>query len=270
MPAAAASRRSSTWTPPTRARTTGRPTCWSAADAPPARPRCAVSSAPGPTATPWARSRRRARRALWAACAASSRRSWGSSTRWRPRVPPSTVVLADMCIPGYWLAALHRVPAPRRLPVPDGLGDARLRVPRGARRGARRARADRSVCGRRRLPVRLRRAGDRRRRSASPLTVVVVDDGGYGMLRFDQRRSGAEPYGVDLATPDFVALAQAFGMHAEAVDGLGDGLRRRARAARRRRRAVAPARRARRLEPPPTTSPRWYRAAAGPPGPAAP
>jgi acetolactate synthase-1/2/3 large subunit len=30
-------------------------------------------------------------------------------------VPDDTIVCADMCIPGYWLGALHRFPAPRRL-----------------------------------------------------------------------------------------------------------------------------------------------------------
>ena len=103
----------------------------------------------------------------------------------------------------------------------------------------------------------------------TPLTVVVVDDDGYGMLRFDQARSGVAPSGVDLASPDFAALAQAFDVHAEAVAGTGAAF------------ADALARHVAddepsllhvraRLEPPPTTSPRWYRAAAGPPGPAAP
>ena len=40
-----------------------------------------------------------------------------------------------------------------------------------------------------------------------PLTLVIVDDGGYGMLRYDQDVSGADRYGVDLVTPDFCALA---------------------------------------------------------------
>ena len=90
----------------------------------------------------------------------------------------------------------------------------------------------------------------------------LVDDGGYGMLRFDQRKSGAASYGVDLHTPDFVALAASFGLRAEAVDGLDDAFS----AALARHVAdpeptVLVARAA--LEPPPTTSPRWYRA--GPP-----
>ena len=52
-----------------------------------------------------------------------------------------------------------------------------------------------------------------------PLTAVVVDDGGYGMLRFDQDRRGDPHEGVDLVTPDFAALAGSFGVRAEAVDG---------------------------------------------------
>ena len=56
-----------------------------------------------------------------------------------------------------------------------------------------------------------------------PLTAVIVDDGGYGMLRYDQDlKGGARRYGVDLHTPDFAALAAAFGIHAETVDGLDD------------------------------------------------
>jgi acetolactate synthase-1/2/3 large subunit len=89
---------------------------------------------------------------------------------------------------------------------------------------------------------------------------VIVDDSGYGMLRYDQRRAGEPAFGVDLRSPDFAGLARAFGVEAEAVDGLGAGF---AAALRRHVAAGGPsvlvARAA--LEPPPTTSPRWYRRA---------
>ena len=54
-----------------------------------------------------------------------------------------------------------------------------------------------------------------------PLVVCVFNDHGYGILRYLQdlllegRRTG-----VDLATPDFVALARAMGMEAERVDSV--------------------------------------------------
>ncbi len=51
---------------------------------------------------------------------------------------------------------------------------------------------------------------------------MIVDDGGYGMLRFDQRQSGDPIFGVDLQSPDFAALAGSFGIETETVEGLGD------------------------------------------------
>ena len=81
-----------------------------------------------------------------------------------------------------------------------------------------------------------------------PLTAVIVDDGGYGMLRYDQEQAGARPTASTCTRPDFAALAAAFGIHAETVDGLDDDVRRGARPPRRRPGAVAcssPARRSR-------------------------
>jgi thiamine pyrophosphate-dependent acetolactate synthase large subunit-like protein len=91
-----------------------------------------------------------------------------------------------------------------------------------------------------------------------PMTVVIVDDGGYGMLRFDQRHSGDPTFGVDLVTPDFTAMAASFGVESESVEGLGDEF---SEALARQLAIDAPtvlvAHAA--LDPPPTTSPRWYR-----------
>jgi thiamine pyrophosphate-dependent acetolactate synthase large subunit-like protein len=165
-----------------------------------------------------------------------------------------------MCIPGYWLAGFHTPPGPRRLQVPLGWGTLGYAFPAGL--GAALAGGGPAVavsgdggflfaCGE------LATAAQERLR----LTSVIVDDGGYGMLRYDQRRTGAATYGVDLHTPDFVALAESFGVRAEAVDGLDDAFS----SALARHVAdpdptVLVARAA--LEPPPTTSPRWYRTAA--------
>src|SRR5581483_4489736 len=40
----------------------------------------------------------------------------------REAVPADAVVVADMCISGYWLGALHPVAGPRRLAYPMGWG----------------------------------------------------------------------------------------------------------------------------------------------------
>jgi acetolactate synthase-1/2/3 large subunit len=177
-------------------------------------------------------------------------------------VSDDAIVLADMCIPGYWIAGFLRFTAPRRLQYPMGWGTLGFAFP--ASIGAALADAGPVVsvsgdggvlfaCGE------LATVAQER----LPLTTVIVDDGGYGMLRFDQRRSGAAvSYGIDLRTPDYAALAEAFGLRAEPVNGLGDAFSDAlARHVADPEPTVLVAKAA--LQPPPTTSPRWYRE--GPP-----
>jgi thiamine pyrophosphate-dependent acetolactate synthase large subunit-like protein len=90
-----------------------------------------------------------------------------------------------------------------------------------------------------------------------PVTLLVVDDHGYGMLRYDQERSGDPASGVDLVTPDFLGLAAAFGLAATGVRSVQDGL------AEALAKGVASGgpnlvHVAARLTPPRTTSPRWH------------
>ena len=172
-------------------------------------------------------------------------------------LPADATVFADMCIAGYWVAGFHRVPGPRRLAYPMGWGTLGFAFP-AALGAALRGRAVAVVgdggflfaCGELATAV----------QEGLPVTVVLVDDGGYGMLRFDQVQAGVPTRGVDLVTPDFVALAGAFGVPAEAVDGFGDAFE----AALTKSLATdGPSLVAVRaaLTPPPSTSPRWYRAA---------
>ncbi len=172
-------------------------------------------------------------------------------------VPPEAVVVADMCIPGYWLAALHPVAAPRHLAYPMGWGTLGFGFPLSL--GSALAGVGPAVCvcgdgGFLFACGELATVAQER----IPLTVVIVDDGGYGMLRFDQRHSGDKTFGVDLATPDFGALVSSFGIENETVEGLGEEF---SAALERQVATAAPtvlvARAA--LEPPPTTSPLWYR-----------
>jgi acetolactate synthase-1/2/3 large subunit len=54
-----------------------------------------------------------------------------------------------------------------------------------------------------------------------PIALVIVDDGGYGMLRYDQRIFGHPERGVDLVTPDWTLLAASFGIAYAEVDVRG-------------------------------------------------
>lgn len=174
-------------------------------------------------------------------------------------LPGDATVVCDMCIPGYWLAGFHGVPRPRGLQYPMGWGTLGFAFP--AAIGA--ALADTG-------PV-VSFSGDGGFLYAAgelatvaqervPLTAVIVDDGGYGMLRYDQSSAGGRRFGVDLESPDFAALAASFGLPAETVDGLGSSFGEAlGRHVARREPSVLVARAE--LEPPPTTSPRWYRRA---------
>jgi thiamine pyrophosphate-dependent acetolactate synthase large subunit-like protein len=172
-------------------------------------------------------------------------------------LPADAVVVVDMCVAGYWLAGYRRVPRPGKLAYPMGWGTLGFGFP--ASLGAGLAAAGPAVCvtgdgGFLYACGELATAVE----AQIPVTVVLVDDGGYGMLRFDQARVGDEPFGVDLATPDFAALAGAFGVPAATVEGFGpefeDNLRRAVDSPRPEMIVVKAT-----LKPPPTTSPRWYR-----------
>ena len=60
-----------------------------------------------------------------------------------------------------------------------------------------------------------------------PIALLVVSDGGYGMLRYDQDVAGDPHRGVDLLEPRWEDLAAAYGMQVARTDDAGAGLPRR-------------------------------------------
>ena len=172
-------------------------------------------------------------------------------------VAPETPVAVDMCIPGYWIGAVMAFSEPSRLAYPIGWGTLGFGFPASIGMALARREPTLCVCGDGGFLFacgELSTLAEQR----PPLTVLLVDDGGYGMLRYDQLASGDRPFGVDFPATDFVALARSFGVGAELVKGTGKPLRR----------AVSEALGAREprvlvlklaLRPPESTSPRWYR-----------
>ena len=170
-------------------------------------------------------------------------------------LPDDAVVVADMCVPGYWFGGFGRVGQPRGLAYPVGWGTLGFGFPAGL--GA-------ALSGRPAVAVVgdggfLFACGDlaTAAQEGLPLTTVLVDDGGYGMLAYDFTKDGERPLGCDLEPPDFVALARAFRVEARevTVDELGaavaEGI-----ASGRPNLLVLKAS----YTPPVNTSPRWYRA----------
>jgi acetolactate synthase-1/2/3 large subunit len=165
-------------------------------------------------------------------------------------VPDEAVVVADMCVAGYWLAGFFTPAAPRRFQYPMGWGTLGYAFPAAVGAALAPGRAPVvCVCGDGGFLFACGELATVAQENLD-LTTVIVDDSAYGML------------GLDLHTPDFAALARAFGLPAETVDGLGaefgEAL---ARHVREPGPSVLVARAA--LDPPPTTSPRWHRT--GPP-----
>ncbi|HKW69617.1 MAG TPA: thiamine pyrophosphate-binding protein [Candidatus Dormibacteraeota bacterium] len=129
----------------------------------------------------------------------------------RAALPRDAITAWDMTILGYLAAAHFPVPAPRTFLYPLGSGTLGFALP-GAL-GAKAAMPDRTV-----LAV----VGDggfmyglselmTARQNHLAVKLLLVDDGGYGILREYQTRSFEKTHGVDLIQPDFEALIASCG-----------------------------------------------------------
>ena len=166
-----------------------------------------------------------------------------------------TVLVCDMAVAGYWVGGYASAPGPRRLAYPVGWGTLGFGLP-AALGPAAAGHPVIAVCGDGGLAMALGELGTLVQERL-PVTVLVVDDRGYGMLRYDQARGGDPAVGVDLTTPDFVALAAAFGLPSTGVRSVRGGLAvalAKSVASGRPHLVHVPAR----LTPPRTTSPRWH------------
>ena len=171
--------------------------------------------------------------------------------------PDDGDVVCDMCIAGYWVGGYATMPRPRRLAYPVGWGTLGFGLP-AALGAATTGRSTLAVVGDGGLAMGVGELATLVQEQL-PVTVLLVDDGGYGMLRFTDGSAPAPRQGLDLVAPDWLVLAGAYGVPAVevSVNGLAEAL---AHAA-----AEAAARPGPRLVlwrealyPPRTTSPRWH------------
>ncbi|RZT87082.1 acetolactate synthase-1/2/3 large subunit [Pseudonocardia sediminis] len=163
-------------------------------------------------------------------------------------------LVCDMAVAGYWAGGYARVAGPRGLAYPVGWGTLGFGLPAAVGVAATGV-PTLAVVGDGGLAMGLGELATLVQERL-PATVLVVDDAGYGMLRYDQDRAGHPHAGVDLHTPDLLAVAVAFGMATtdvatiglELATALSDALA-----------SGAPhlVRVGARLLPPRTTSPRW-------------
>jgi acetolactate synthase-1/2/3 large subunit len=62
-------------------------------------------------------------------------------------------------------------------------------------------------------------------RLGAHIVVLIVNDGGYGMIQWKQRRMGLPDFGLSFGNPDFVRFAESFGARGYRVREAGDLLR---------------------------------------------
>jgi acetolactate synthase-1/2/3 large subunit len=165
-------------------------------------------------------------------------------------------VVCDMSVGGYWVGGYAAVPRPRRLQYPVGWGTLGYGLPAAVGAACAGAGPVLAVCGDGGLAMGLGELATLVQERL-PVTVLVVDDGGYGMLRYDQQVLGHPERGVDLLGPDWELLARAFGLPVTVAAGTGEPLRvALAAAAGSGGPGLVVVRAA--LTPPRTTSPRWH------------
>jgi thiamine pyrophosphate-dependent acetolactate synthase large subunit-like protein len=164
-------------------------------------------------------------------------------------LPSDIVVFADMCVAGYWIAGHLRVETNRGLHYPMGWGTLGFALP--AAIGASVAAPTVAFVGDGGMLFALGELSALAQLRTA-CTIVVVDDNGYGMLRYGVHATA----GNDLPPVDFVHAAQAFGIAATSVDGVGpDYAKALAQAVERAEPSLLHVRA--RLEPPVTTTPFW-------------
>ena len=136
----------------------------------------------------------------------------------RGALPREAAAGWDMTILAYWAGAHFPALSPRTFLYPLGSGTLGYAWP--AALGAQAA-----LPGARTLAVMgdggvhyalAELASARQHRLAAKL--LVVDDGGYGILREYQRDAFGNTYAVDLVQPDFAALCEAFGVPVRTVE----------------------------------------------------
>ena len=138
--------------------------------------------------------------------------------------PADAAIVCDMSVCGYWTGVYAQQPRPRRIVYPVGWGTLGFGLPAAIGPAANGTRTL-AVCGDGGVSFALGELATIVQENL-PYTLLIFDDGGYGMLRYDQQVMGHPERGVDLVSPDWAVLAQAFGLSftETTIEDLGDAL----------------------------------------------
>jgi acetolactate synthase I/II/III large subunit len=152
---------------------------------------------------------------------------WDLLTTIRAAVPAHGITAWDMTILAYWAAAHFPVLNPSTFLYPLGSGTLGYAWPAALGASVGVGAPTLAVVGDGGFLYGIQELATAKQYGLDTV-VLVVDDGGYGILREYQRASFGETTAVDLVEPDYVAMAEAFGVSAERTtpEDLGAALER--------------------------------------------
>lgn len=125
-------------------------------------------------------------------------------------------IVLDMCIAGYWSGGYLQGKRPRRIAYPVGWGTLGFALPTSIGTAID-GRATLVVVGDGGIAFAIAELATLVQQSL-PVTILLHDDGGYGMLRYDQKVMNAPERGVDLVNPDWALLAASYGISYKETD----------------------------------------------------
>jgi acetolactate synthase-1/2/3 large subunit len=141
--------------------------------------------------------------------------------------PSENYIVCDMAIAGYWTGVYLQAKRVRQISYPVGWGTLGFALPASLGPSAA-GFATLVVCGDGGIAFGLGELATVAQEQL-PLTILLHDDGGYGMLRFDQQVMKHPERGVNLFNPDWQLLSQSFGIEfvQTSIDGLSEVLAKR-------------------------------------------
>ena len=134
----------------------------------------------------------------------------------RAALAPHDIVVSDVGAHKIWVARLYQAYEPNTVIISNGFASMGIALP-GAIAAALVQSASRrhvvALCGDGGFLMNVQEL-ETAVRLGVRVTVVVWRDDGYGLIDWKQRNEFGRPFGVSFGNPDFVALAQSFGMPA--------------------------------------------------------
>jgi acetolactate synthase-1/2/3 large subunit len=167
--------------------------------------------------------------------------------------PSENFIVCDMAIAGYWTGVYLQAKRVRQISYPVGWGTLGFGLPASLGPSAA-GFATLVVCGDGGIAFGLGELATVAQEQL-PLTILLHDDGGYGMLRFDQEVMKHPERGVNLFNPDWQVLSQSFGIEfiQTSIGGLSEVLAKRSISS---TPAIVLIKDP--IYPPKSTSPRWH------------